>query len=413
MKKYNFLFEFSFFLFFNFFLIGVLKYDEGLLIPEVFVFAVIISLINFILQAGVKTIIFNLPALISCFFFVGYLVLRSYIDTDYSFELLSNSSSGPIFFLLLGVSLNLTARAALARYIPNFKISILNLIYPVAFIFFILISFFELSKESVFIIENGGGYYQRVGDYCFILVAMYNIYSLIWVRFNAIKYMLVLRLNLVFTFVCIIISVFVGSNKAPIAELGLLLIFLRVMKARSIDNSCRENIKQGNSSGVAGIYSYGAKVVLLLILIVVFDALTFGFLNGARIFNSGETGMLDSIFSRLTIFEGFVEQFSIAPVFGRMSFDFIYIHSVPFMVLTHLGVVGFVFYVINFALWFVYASAKNIFSVPVEINYYSIVMYVWVALVGLVSSGLFFSLWWFSIGLLSPMLSYQAKSKMI
>jgi hypothetical protein len=366
------------------------------------------------LQLKTKIIVFNLPALASCCVFVGFLILRAVLESDNTFELLFNSSSGPIFFLLFGILLNLLIRATLVRSKQSQKISSIHFIYPVIFIFFTLMSFIGVSKESQFIISNGGDYYQRVGDYCFILVVLYNLYSLLWIRLNGSKYLFVKRLNVLFSVLCVILCVFAGSNKAPIAILGLLLIFLLTLEARVVDNNFFIDVEGKCKLGLKRLFVNSTNALFLIIVFIIIDINTLKIFNGARILNSGETGLLDSIASRVNIFENLVEQLSSAPFFGQMNFDLIYIHSVPFMVLTHLGILGFVFYIINFILWVRYAkSNRGIFATSGALSQYAYLLFLWIALLGLLTSGLFFSLWWFSIGLLSPMMAYKSQYKNI
>jgi hypothetical protein len=137
----------------------------------------------------------------------------------------------------------------------------------------------------------------------------------------------------------------------------------------------------------------------------------------------GENVILDSVAVRLDIIqENFITHFSSKPVWGNIIVDTettgagSFSHSIPFYVLSHTGLIGFVLLFLYFLMAireFCRTSACSSLRLQSHVNRFKcfiILFFITIFAVGSISSALFWSPFWFCIGLAFQPFGFNRRS---
>lgn len=348
-----------------------------------------------------RSFVFINLSLLFILLFFSYILLKLEIDISRINTLKSftvGTNGGIVFAFLLG-SLSFLAIQSLlfdcvfdhsALKISTYYVFILIIIY---FLFSAKAFFFHLSelRTDVFLIQNAEGLYQRPGDFIcmsFVIISLliFLVFSLNFSHNKTQNKLILLTINILY-FICIIFLMFlgqlIGSNKVLLfivavafTTTSFLLYFVFIMqKMRKISN--KSTCPMIIFCGAKEIFKFKFRHLMVFSLLASFIIFTLTYslicitnfdVSSLRImgYGYGYEGPFSSIISRLNLFKNnFLVHFDYNPLLGNMKVDKLttgsgsYVHSFLFSILTHLGIIGFMFFLISFASSLIEISKEN------------------------------------------------------
>ena len=273
------------------------------------------------------------------------------------------STSGGIFtFFLMGlISTNCFTNitkldikfgfSKISQIIDTFYVS-LSLIFSLM----ILKNFLQLIRPDSFFINQklieGVNQYQRTGDFILIFSFLNIIFLLkLLKQKNKISSLLIAPFSGLVFFSCnIASSLLIGSNKASLISIFFFMMYVFLFLISQIPKSATlirffflklKILKRGKINLRFLKFSFFIIIGILSVLLLLLNSDLY---QNTRLSGYGEGA--SSITSRIALFKNFFVHFDFAPFWGNMNVDDIttgpgsYVHSIPFYLLTHTGVVG-------------------------------------------------------------------------
>jgi hypothetical protein len=333
--------------------------------------SLIVFSIIFILKVNLFTIKFGksfLPLLI----FLFYFVVKVSIDLDNLQEVKSatiGTSGGVIFAFAMGLMFSFFISFICKQIYIDYK----NInFYFIIFLFVISFYLFDLSRQYSYffnyarsdlfiLVRDFSGLYQRPAD--LMIMEIMLLFSLTVIFFNNCKnrklLFICLFLTIILSFQSSIFSQLLGSNKGFVLSIAMLFLILFFMYMSKISSSCQ---KAENNVTILKFLLNKNIFFLLIFIFIVFIFLLYLIQGQVHDFNTLRisgfgSGYSSSFWSRVDIFkDNFMTHFAYSPLFGFFAVDSVttgsgtYVHSL-ISILTHLGIVGFcffIFYVIRF-----------------------------------------------------------------
>jgi hypothetical protein len=386
------------------------------------------------------------PSFLILLLFLFYFSLRIILDIgslDALKAYIVATTGGVLLFYILGALVAIVFGRNI-KYVLNsiryHKIFVyLFIIYMIICLTLLLELLFEFAARlriDILLIEDVDGAYQRAGNF---LVISYIISIYLYAHFSALKKVskevvgrfvsvIVFVLFLIYTFVSILIAQMIGSNSAAVvvAGLGILVIAMSVVLNFKSSNNYLSVKKIGIMQFFFGKLFLRLSVSIFVALVIMVGVIIFGVnflgidLSVTRIGGFG-TDELSSVSSRLKLLDNFMVQFSYSPLLGNMSVDCLttgcgsYVHSLPAMLLTHTGVLGFIlfFLFVLVALKERFINQKRqtdkLFLLTNIVNTYFFVMILFVLLISSVATAITWSTLWFSMGLFLSGIEFKNK----
>jgi hypothetical protein len=437
------LFVFDFYLKAN--VVGIGEQGDYLNLLIIFI---ILGGLLFVWRASTSKSIIIHPSLFVLLAFLFYFNLRIIVDTGSLDKLRAYTvatSGGVILFYALGTIVSIIVNQHIKNSIKskNYFTS-----YVYSFVIYLFLSLclqldllYEFSTKlriDIFLIEDMDGSYQRPGNF---LVINYIVILYLYAHFSALKKIsgnltsqftsvIVFFLFAFYTLISLLISQLIGSNSATvvIAGLGILVIaMLALLHIKSVIVYLSKKkigfVKLALSKLLLRFCAFVFFVLAVLVVAILVGSNFLGIdLSMTRIggFGSGE---FSSVSSRLELLNNFTIHFSYSPFLGNMNVDCLttscgsYVHSLPAMLLTHTGLLGFflflTFIVIAFKERFIIRNMHiDILLLPVNIlNTYLFFMFLFVLLISSAATALTWATLWFSMGLFLTGIEFINKSK--
>lgn len=425
------------YLFTNIKLIG-----EGSPALAILAFSVLLGGFLIVLEIVLKQNVYIKKSFLFLILFFTYFIVNVTLNRPNDLKaLLLATSGGIILFYILG-SLVSTNLLYIKEKILNSNqfLNIFNFFYIVfSFLFLILfldtfITLMANVRTDLFLLADLDGMYQRPGAF---LVISFFIYSFITAFFLFInryakksKFMILITFAL-FGLYCLLtiggmlLSQMIGSNNTLVNLGGLLFattifyIFINFTKSENLLSKIKLNIKKIFFSKLAFKLFCSIFVSLFIVFVLLVGLINFFDidLDKFRIFGFG-SGDVSSVSSRLALWDNFLIHFDYNPIFGNMAVDALttgegtYTHSFIATLLTHLGIVGFIFF---FIYLFVAIKEKLKSSNNLYVNnlfaLYSLIVFAGIFTIA--SFGTFIT-WiplWFLLGLLFPPIVFKNRKE--
>ena len=357
--------------------------------------------------------------LIFVLFFLVYMSLRQILDSQSFagiFGFMLGTTSGVFFSFILGVLVSYVfcniynTSMALPGSINYFlKFTNLYFIFCLFFSLDLLQYYYSMRVSTGFAIEETPVNYQRPGIFIFMFNLQNAILFAIHRSFSKYKRNYI---GVFFYTICILSALLgqlIGSN---FTFVGVLLLAAIMLLYGRLVNKSRDSDSQKKLSFGSIFFGWIGKEILvvgfitLLLGSTVLYTLTYLSLidlKSLRIF--GDNWEIDSITARFKLLDLlFFEHFNFAPVFGNMTVHEImrtqYIHSLA-SVFTHLGITGFVLFVILFYL--IYKDIERCGKFKNRVNFeYQLLRLLMVSLIlflALLSNFITWMPLWFTVGL--------------
>ncbi len=374
----------------------------------------------------------------STFFLVlfgAYLVFRLGVDTGSVGEIKAyvlGTTGGTLLFYTLGMMMAITIGqifdyGAQSKSYRTF-LALGFILYMAVSFGSLLTLFFELYarlRSDIYLISDINGNYQRSGDF---LVIVFLVLSTLYAHVIALNQGLSSKMYkflspvffvtyLGYGFLSMAIAQMIGSNKAAVVIVGLILtlvimcflIFFRRVKRYL---ACQQLSISRVVWGVVGRRIFFIVMVGGAFLIIMAIALEID-LSSTRIGGFGD-GEISSITSRVNLLINFISQFAYSPIFGNMTVDALttgpgsYVHSFLISTLTHLGIVGFILIVSYLILAYrerfkfkqYNSNRPEQCLVNNILNLYSMMAFSVILLIGIVGTFFTWATIWFAMGLL-------------
>ena len=351
-------------------LVNVSFVERGVGYYNLFLFSALSGLLIVAKITDAGRLYVNVTALF-IFHFICFVAIKFNVDIDDSYivsQHLYGTSGGIVFAYFLGccssiavfgfpnksVVLNCTTKIQ-APGVIVFSLS--GLILYLTIIAFV--GHFKTLRSDLFLVEGLANAYQRPASFM-IMQTLINLIFLHQIRLMDCKNRFFVNLSQLFLYLSsilmAIISQMLGSNAGTVVIFAMLVVF------SVISFLSRENyslLKWLEKFLRAGHFSFGSAVFLALIfsfgaasiLYISFE----GHFSSFRIFGFGE-GNLSSLSSRLLILrESLAQQIDHSPLMGNALVDTLttgpgtYQHNI-LSVLTHLGPLGFILYLLMISL---------------------------------------------------------------
>lgn len=421
------------YLFTNIKLIG-----EGSPALAVLGFSVMIGIFMIILEIVLKKNISIKKSFLFLILFFTYFIVNITLNRPNDLKaLLLATTGGIILFYILGslVSINLLYIKEKILNSNQF-LNIFNFLYIVfSLVFLVLfgdtfITLMENVRTDLFLLSDLDGMYQRAGAFLTISFFIYSFMTVFFIfvnkyakrsKFMTLMIFLLFGLYCLLTICGIVLSQMIGSNNTLVNLGGLLFattifyIFINFTKSENLLSQIKLNIKKIFLSKLTSKL-FGSIFVSLFIVFVLLVGLINYFdidLDKFRIFGFG-SGDVSSVSSRLALLDNFLIHFDYNPIFGNMAVDALttgegtYTHSFIATLLTHLGIVGFIFF---FIYLFVAIKEKLKSSNNLYVNnlfaLYSLIVFA--GIFAIASFGTFIT-WiplWFLLGLIFPPIKFK------
>jgi hypothetical protein len=354
--------------------------------------------------------------------YITYIVIKVILEYDEPIRVLFNSGSGFLFYYITGFSISI--------YYSLLKNNIirLNIKYFPYFTYFNLILstiifylFINNLQEGIFVINDAGSYYQGITNYLCIIQIITSICSVISIYSKPDSRKLILIINFLLAINYVFISILAGSNKGPFIIIGIYSIFYLTTKRQlSRTNKISALIRGVILTKDEQNNNLPSKATHIIIVLTFFCSLLLllnAFTSGIRMFvTNSSVNLLGSVISRLNIFGSFMDQFSIAPIFGNlhaheMFQGGMYIHSMPIMALTHLGTVGFLLLIFSIIPG-IYLRRPSKVRMPLfgpdnDINYLIFYIFIFILLFSVISGSIYAQLFWFVSGSFFPLITIR------
>ena len=296
------------------------------------------------------------------FLFVAYFSFSLIYDGAESAEVraITIGSTGGILFGYLTGRLSFLAINSIFISTNKTKMPIEALI--VLFIFVVVLLYLqttytkllENSRLDLFLTAERDFSYQRVGSYLFIqfivcgtLVALHKSKKIISLKLKLV-YAFFISANAAYS---MLLSQLLGSNSGFYTIILFFLLIIAYLFLGDISASEKGEIIKGKF-----IYYYAKKTAEVLfisglIIFLILDNYNVD-LSRFRAFGFGE-GVLSTFTSRSEIFKNYLfTHLSYSPFLGNTKVDQLttgigtYVHSIPISILTHLGIVGFIIFIL-------------------------------------------------------------------
>jgi len=308
---------------------------------------------------------------------------------------------------------------------------------------FLVTVFFELFsrlRSDIFLISDLDGAYQRPGNflvisllilttvYAQILALNQNLYTRTYRFFAPIFFVIYMA----YAFLSMVIAQMIGSNNAAVLIAGLSLVLILVCflvlsrKMKCYMASQHLNIRK-ILLGVIGrrlVLVLSMSGVFLIAAVMVVASVVGIDLGLTRLggFGSGE---ISSVGARLSLLKNFTTQFQYSPVFGNMNVDTLttgtgsYVHSFLISTLTHLGLIGFFlivgYFILNYTECFKNMrfdiNQLGLLLVNNIFQFYSIMAFSMILLIGIVGTFFTWATIWFAMGLLLVAVRFENKKE--
>lgn len=339
-------------------------------------FSVMIGIFMIVLEIVLKKNISIKKSFLFLILFFTYFIVNITLNRPNDLKaLLLATSGGIILFYILGslVSINLLY---IKEKISNSNqfLNIFNFLYIVfSLVFLVLlgdtfITLMENVRTDLFLLSDLDGMYQRAGAFLTISFFIYSFMTVFFIfvnkyakrsKFMTLMIFLLFGLYCLLTICGIVFSQMIGSNNTLVNLGGLLFattifyIFINFTKSENLLSKIKLNIKKIFFSKLAFKLLGSIFVSLFIVLVLLIGLINFFDidLDKFRIFGFG-SGEVSSVSSRLALWDNFLVHFDYNPIFGNMAVDVLttgegtYVHSFIISLLTHLGIVGFIFFFI-------------------------------------------------------------------
>lgn len=403
-------------------------------------FSVVIGIFMILLEIVSKKSIYIKKSFLFLILFFAYFVVNVTLNRPNDLKaLVLATTGGIILFYILG-SLVSTNLLYIKEKILNSNpfLNIFNSFYTVLSIVFLLLfldTFMTLAeniREDLFLISDLNGMYQRAGAFLTISFFIYSFITAFFLFVN--KYAKKSKFMVLMTFVlfglyCLLticgmlLSQMIGSNNTLVNLGGLLFattifyIFINFTKAENLLSHIKLNVKKIFFSKLSSKL-FGSIFISLFIVFVLLVGLINFFdidLDQFRIFGFG-SGDVSSVSSRLALWDNFLIHFDYNPIFGNMAVDALttgegtYVHSFIATLLTHLGIVGFIFF---FIYLFVAIKEKLKSSNNLYVNnlfaLYSLIVFAGIFTIASFGTFITYTPIWFLFGLIFPPIVFKNK----
>lgn len=418
--------------------------DEGSTALTILAFLVLLGGFLIVLEIVLKQNIYIKKSFLFLILFFTYFIVNVTLNRPNDLKaLLLATSGGIILFYILGslVSINLLYIKEKILNSNQF-LNIFNFFYTVLTIIFLVLfldTFITLManvRTDLFLLAEFDEMYQRPGAFLVISFFIYSFMTAFFLFVN--KYAKKSKISVLMTFVlfgfyCLLtiggmlLSQMIGSNNTLVNLAGLLFattifyIFINFTKAENLLSHIKLNVKKIFFSKLSSKL-FGSIFISLFIVFVLLVGLINFFdidLDQFRIFGFG-SGDVSSVSSRLALWDNFLIHFDYNPIFGNMAVDALttgegtYVHSFIATLLTHLGIVGFIFF---FIYLFVAIKEKLKSSNNLYVNnlfaLYSLIVFA--GIFAIASFGTFIT-WiplWFLLGLIFPPIIFKNRKEQI
>lgn len=415
---------------------------EGSSALTIFAFSVLLGGFLIVLEIVLKQNVYIKKSFLFLILFFIYVIVNITLNRQNDLkDLLIGTIGGIILFYILG-SLVSTNLLYIKEKILNSNqfLNMFNFFYIVfSFLFLILfldtfITLMENVRTDLFLLSDLDGMYQRAGAFLVISFFIYSFMTAFFLFVN--KYakrskFMVLITFVLFGFYCLLtiggmlLSQMIGSNNTLVNLGGLLFattifyIFINFTKEENLLSKIKLNIKKIFFSKLTSKL-FASIFVFFFVLLVLLVGLINHFdidLDQFRIFGFG-SGEVSSVSSRLALWDNFLIHFDYNPIFGNMAVDVLttgegtYVHSFIISLLTHLGIVGFIFF---FIYLFIAIKEKLKSSNNLYVNnlfaLYSLIVFAGIFTIA--SFGTFIT-WiplWFLLGLLFPPIIFKNRKE--
>lgn len=288
-------------------------------------------------------------------------------------------------------------------------------------------------RDDFYLITNTGNFYQMAGYFLSIIFLVYSFLMVflfsIEEKMSKIQSFWIFSTYVIFSVLAVFLVQLIGSNTGLINILGLLLANLTfyILINLKINNTLKNieiNFKVLFFSKLTKkiLFSIIISIVIILCLFLIVTYMFNLELYKFRIFGLGEVGInsigekefihnplvTTSVTSRIDLFDNFIIHFSSNPIFGNMYIDYLttgpgtYVHSFPFSIISHLGIVGFTL----FSLYVIFA-VKEMFNNTNSNKYfenlwkfYSIMVFSGFLLIATVGTFFVYIVIWFLMGMI-------------
>lgn len=348
-------------------------------------------------------------------------------DMEYLKQITIATTGGMLLFYVLGAFLSI-----------NFQGSLFN-IYNGEFAKFVMIVFcilqiwtlynFSLRLDpNLFYLLNVDGSYQRAGDFLSISFIIFSYFYLAYVftrlsrMVSKIAYIFWMFAYTTSTLMALVSSQLFGSNSATAVILGVYFITFVMGFVISQKNMLLSYLRQQLSLpwGRKLIKQFGVMAILggggsILLMVAIISATSFD-ITSLRLLGFG-SGTNSSLLSRVEILlETGMNQLGYAPILGNINVAYITtgdsgltLHSFFPYVMANLGLVGLaivlmIFTSIIFQLYYEVRRGKYTGFVGYKLNMmaiYSIFIFIYILLFSNISTGISWSVLWFTVGFIS------------
>lgn len=401
------------------------------LIYMYFFFCIPLFFLNF---SKINALKIRLSSIILIAFFI-HIAINIFLNCDFKIfrPLFASTSGGIMLFYAMGFALSMF----LQRVVYNNKFDGIEVLVFAIFFFFSaccvvgsLLNHFASLRPNIFLIANSEGDYQRPGDFIsiffFVLTISWLKINLLLRRFRLGRRLFYIFFSFHFTVIgllCMVLSQLIGSNKGFLCVMVLLLVgFI----SEIFNHFWGKYFRKGNFSLstifklcrgflfsliIAGIFFYG--VSFLAVKIMRIDIYKMRVMNFGR--SDAKIAFVGSLLSRIEIAKNnFFTHFEDSPFCGNLNVDNettgkgTYSHSIPLYLLSHTGLIGFCLFTFFILRSFVEFSRSSMLKNSEMLfgNYFLSVTYLCcflaIAFVGVISSNLFWSPFWFSLGVIFP-----------
>lgn len=352
---------------------AAIKGNQGL--PYLFA-AIFLGVFLLLLNLGKNSIQIKKSFLFVCLFF-SYFIMSMVITTQDTATLKAYtvaSTGGILFFYFLAVLLSINAQpvyrqASLSRaYLNLFNFLFLLLsTYILLITYGFVVRFLPTLSEDLFVTKDAGSYYQRRGVFLSISFILYSVLLAYFFvlnkayRTNIIRRVLtifIVTMYLASSFLAAYLAQMIASNNALVCILGLLFAtYILWMMTNSKKTLKFIEVKKITiprlflSQLTARLSLIIVSSFLLLLIAVVLVTNYFGLeLTQWRIMGYG-SGEITSLSTRYELLDNFFLHMNYGnPLLGNMMVDSLttgqgtHVHSFPLALLTHLGIIGFIFF---------------------------------------------------------------------
>ena len=350
--------------------------------------------------------------------FIAFYIFRLGVDYQSWGDLKAGTlatTGGVVLFYLLGclVTYTVASLSIHSRWLP--MAALVYVVVSLLFTVWATVSFLVDLREDIFLVAGVDGMYQRAGAFmvCSLLVGFAFMHAL-YARCLASRYIKAGAL-LLFIVHCLGIAVLaqmIGSNNATVSALGVALVaamMLRDSKKQFLD-STRPRLTF--SFFIKFVASRCWKVMALAILFLAhLLLLTSVDISNTRLLGFGAHES-SSLSSRYELLANFPIHFSISPVLGDLESAALttgegsYVHSFAISILTHLGLIGFVLFLLFLFLAVGFLMSRDEVQVKSDgrgLRICKFLLFSGLFMIACVGNYFTVSVIWFLIGMLFPL----------